>query len=107
MTETPSGKGEEEEITIQREGLTTMDYMEQLSCSCFKSFEETENNLEAEAAYASLRQTDVATSSQPGQTSPPLRVGLLYNHHSSLSILPGKTRSKETGPTSVFSLFGW
>jgi len=34
---------------IRREGLTTMDYMEQLSWLLFlKSFEETENNLEAE-----------------------------------------------------------
>ena len=49
---------------MHREGLAAMDYMEQLSCSCFKSFEEmdasaglsTGNNLEAEAAYASLRQ---------------------------------------------------
>ena len=37
---------------MRREGLTTMDYMEQLSWLLFlKSFEETENNLEAEAAY--------------------------------------------------------
>ena len=37
---------------MRREGLTTMDYMEQLSWLLFlKSLEETENNLEAEAAY--------------------------------------------------------
>jgi type I restriction enzyme M protein len=37
---------------MRREGLTTMDYMEQFSWLLFlKSFEETENNLEAEAAY--------------------------------------------------------
>ena len=42
---------------MRREGLTTMDYTEQLSWLLFlKSSEETENNLEAEAAYASLRQ---------------------------------------------------
>jgi len=39
---------------MRREGLTSMDYMEQLSWLLFlKSFEETENNLEAETAYAS------------------------------------------------------
>ena len=37
---------------MRREGLTTMDYMEQLSWLLFlKSFAETENNLEAEVAY--------------------------------------------------------
>ncbi|MGA9348918.1 MAG: hypothetical protein WBW48_08950 [Anaerolineae bacterium] len=40
---------------MRREGLTTMDYMEQFSWLLFlKSFEETENNLEAEGIQSTV-----------------------------------------------------